>query len=424
MYGVQKQQLRNLTKKEYLATKTMCHLAKNMVNVGLYNVRQHFFKEKKYLNYYENNKISKANENYKLLNAGVAQQILMKVDENFKSFFGLRKIGAKARIPNYLPKDSYFELTFPQIKLQKDGSFFLPMSPAFKREYGKVNIKVPSNLVDKKIKEVRLSPRYDGRFFEIEYVYQVEEVKPKLLKKNMMSIDLGIDNFASVLTTTGASYLLDGKTIKSVNQWYNKRNSQLQAIKDKHGLKVLTKKQMSLIDYRNHYINDYMNKVVHFLVNNCLENKIGRVVVGYNKGWKKESSIGKVNNQKFTSIPHGKFVKKLKAMCERFGIAFYEQEESYTSKASFLDKDVVPTYEKGEKTKQTFSGKRVRRGLYRSADGTLVNADINGAANILKKSGFRYNFKKICDIVKQNPTKIRISETRKPKANTDLWASA
>ncbi len=125
MYGVQKCQLRNISKREYTTLRALFRLTKNMYNVGLYHVRQHFFETKKFLTYPQNNKLSKENENYKLLNTDAAQQTLKKVEEAFTSFFGLLKKGDKrARIPKYLEKEGFFELTFPRIKIQKDGSFF------------------------------------------------------------------------------------------------------------------------------------------------------------------------------------------------------------------------------------------------------------------------------------------------------------
>jgi putative transposase len=412
LYGVQKQQLRSLTKQEYLALRQITRLAKNMYNVGLYNVRQHYFSEKKFLPYTKNNQLSKSNKNYQALNTDAAQQILKKVEENFQSFFSLLKGNhPKPRIPKYLKKDDFFEISYPRIKIQDDDTFFLPMSPVFKKEYGKINIKIPSNLLDKKICEIRIHPRYNASFFEIEYVYIVERESPPLSVKNLLSIDLGIDNFASVVTTTGASFLLDGKAIKSINQWYNKHNSELQSIKIKQGIKELTKQQMLLLDKRNHYLNDFLNKAVRYLVNHCIDQKIGTMILGYNKGWKDSINIGRANNQRFLGIPHGKLSQKLESMCERYGIQLIRQEESYTSKADFLAQDDIPTFEEGKK--YTFSGKRIKRGLYQSKTGALINADINGAANILRKSGLPFDLKKLIKTVKLNPIKVRLTQTSK-----------
>ena len=201
LYGTQKQQLNKLTKKEYKALKQMCFLCKNMYNVGLYNVRQHFFNEKKYLSYNSNYHLSKGNENYKMLNSNVAQQILMEVDGAMGSFFELIKLAKfgeynykDIKLPKYLEKDGFFTIIIGQIRIKPDGTLDIPMSPKFKREYGKVSIKVPRNLRDKKIKEIRIIPKYNARYFEIQYSYEIPESKLELNKNNVLAIDLGIDN--------------------------------------------------------------------------------------------------------------------------------------------------------------------------------------------------------------------------------------
>lgn len=420
MYGVQKYQLRNLTKKEFVALKTLVRLAKNMYNVGLYNIRQHYFETKTYLNYVKNNQSCKNNENYKLLNTDTAQQILMKVDENFKSFFGLLKVEAqKVRIPKYLPKEDYFELTFPRVKLQDDGTFFLPMSPAFKKLYGKIKIQFPTNLNMKKISEIRIQPKYDAQYFDIEYVYKLDIKQVNLNKNNAIVLDFGLNNLAACVTTIGASFLLDGKPLKSKNHWYNKQNARLQSFKDKQGITCLTNKQRNLIIYRNNFMNDYLNKVTRYLVNYCLKNDIGTMIIGYNKDWKKEINMGGVNNQNFVQIPHGKLKEKLKSMCERYDIHFIEQEESYTSKVSFIDGDSLPIYKSGDECIYTFSGSRVKRGLYQTKKGIYVNADINGACNILRKSGFRFNHSLLSSVLIKNPEKINLLPKKKAKVSTD-----
>lgn len=156
-YGVQKGILKLQSKQEYLTLRNLCHLSKNMYNVALYSVRQHFFKTKKYLNYKSNYHLCKINENYKLMGSAAAQQTLKKVEENFKSFFGLLKIkDQKANIPRYLKKDGFFELSYPQFKLQKDGTFNIPTSHAFKKEFGAINIQFPTNLQVEDITEIRI----------------------------------------------------------------------------------------------------------------------------------------------------------------------------------------------------------------------------------------------------------------------------
>lgn len=359
------------------------------------------------------------NENYKLLGSAAAQQTLMKVAEAFESFFGLLKTeGQKPRIPHYLEKDGFFELSYPQFKIQADGSFNIPMSPKFKREYGLVNIKFPTNLNPKDISEIRILPKYNATYFEIEYVYQIKETKPKFDKKHALSIDFGVNNLATCVTTIGTSFIIDGKKLKSVNQWYNKENSRLQSIKDKQGIKVLTNRQVRLLEYRNNFIRDYLNKTTRYIINYCLENNIGKIIVGHNKQWKKNIDIGKVNNQKFVQIPHSQLMKKLESMSDRYGILFVQQEESYSSQASFLDKDPIPVYDKNDKQKYIFSGKRVARGLYKIKNGQTVNADSNGSGNIMRKSGHKHHLQKIAEAILSFPKRVDLFALNK-KVNTN-----
>lgn len=385
-YGVQKEVLKLKSKQEYLALRKLCHLSKNMYNVGLYSVRQHFFKTKKYLNYKENYHLCKINENYKLMGTAAAQQTLKKVEENFKSFFGLLKVkNKKVKIPRYLKKDAFFELSYPQFKLQKDGTFNLPASPAFKKEFGTINIQFPVNLDAEKITEIRIIPKYIAHYFEIEYVYEVQVEKRQLNEKEALSVDLGIDNFAACIDTLGNTFIIDGKRIKSVNRWYNKENARLQSIKDKQKITQLTTRQIRILQKRNHILRDYLNKTTSYMIQHCLEHGIGKIVVGYNEGWKNKSNMGRRANQRFVHIPHHVWIKKMEAMCARYDIQFIKQEESYTSKASFLDDDPLPVFAEDNNKALIFSGKRIFRGLYQTKSNALINADIHGAANILRK---------------------------------------
>lgn len=213
-------------------------------------------------------------------------------------------------------------------------------------------------------------------------------IPPLLLdKNNALAIDLGIDNLATCVTNRGKTFIVDGKKLKSINQWFNKYNAKLQSIKDKQGYgKALTIKQKSIWNKRNNRVNDYLLKSARIIINYCLENDIGTLVCGYNSDFQRNSEIGKINNQNFLNIPFSKFQSKLEYLCELYGIKYVEQEESYTSKASFFDMDIIPEYKEVENIKYSFSGKRVKRGMYKTSKGYIVNADINGALNILKKS--------------------------------------
>ncbi|MBA1335867.1 MAG: Transposase [Firmicutes bacterium] len=183
-----------------------------------------------------------------------------------------------------------------------------------------------------------------------------------------------------------ASFIVDGKKLKSINQWYNKENARLQSIKDKQGFKSITNLQYANLVNRNNRVNYYMNKTARIIVNYCLEYRIGNIVVGYNPDWKRNINIGKSNNQKFTQIPHGNLRLKLQSLCERYGINYIEQEESYTSKSDFFANDALPVYNADNPKEYAFSGKRISRGQYRTSSGAIINADANGALNILRKS--------------------------------------
>ena len=391
MYLTLKQQVKHLSKKEFRNLKYLCHIAKNLKNQAIYNVRQHYFKNKKYLSYNENYKMLKNSENYKKLNSNMAQQILKEVDESFKSFFALLKLAkngqynGKIKLPNYLDKDGFTTLVIGFVRL-KDDMLIVPYSNSFKKTHQEVKVKLPPVLKDKKIKEIRIIPKQHSRYFEIQYTYEVEEVQRELNKENVLGIDLGIDNLCTCVTNTGASFIIDGRKLKSINQYYNKINAKLQSIKDKQKIERTTLRQKRITRKRNNRINDYLSKAARTIVNYCLNNDIGKLVLGYNEDFQRNSNIGSINNQNFVNIPYGKLRDKLIYLCKLYGIEFKLQEESYTSKASFFDGDEIPIYDKENLQEYIFSGKRIKRGLYQTSTGKLINADCNGALNILRKS--------------------------------------
>ena len=224
-----------------------------------------------------------------------------------------------------------------------------------------------------------------------------------------MSIDLGVDNLAACFDTDGHQFLIDGKRLKSINQWYNKRNAQLQSAKDKQGIKSFTNKQARLYQWRNNCVRDYLNKTARTMINHCLKHNIGKLIVGYNPGIKHLINIGRSNNQNFVQIPFWQLRQKLIALCSRYGIEYLEQEESYSSKASFYDQDEIPVYNADNPSSPKFSGKRIKRGLYQTKDKHLVSADINGSANILVKSKHRLDFERVSSGFLANPLRIFIS---------------
>jgi IS605 OrfB family transposase len=384
----------HLTNDEAQSLRTLCRLSKNLYNVGLYTVRQYFFAERKHLRYEAAYHHCKTNENYKLLATDIGQQTLKVVDRAFQSFFGLieaKRTGvftAKVSIPRYLDKEGYFALIIPIRARQvfKDWKLPIPLSRDFKRQIGgSVTLEIPERLRDRRIKEIRIYPKYNARAFDVTYIYESNDTPAQVEPNQMMGIDLGMDNLAACVTTKQTSFVIDGKRLKSVNQWFNKRNSQLQSEKDKQGIKKFTNQQSRITDRRNRRVRDYLNKAARYIVNHCIDNGIGKVVVGYNPGMKQNSNMGTRNNQSFVQIPIFALRLKLKSLCERAGIAFDEQEESYTSKSSFVDGDPIPVYNADNPIDFQGSGKRIKRGLYRTQKGWLINADINGAANILRK---------------------------------------
>jgi putative transposase len=407
MYLTQKNQIRDLSKTEFLALKELCRLSKNLYNMGLYTVRQYYFQEHKHLRYESAYHLCKDNENYQILNTDIAQQTLKVVDRTFRSFYGLIKavrsgtFQQKVRLPHYLPKEGYFVLIIPRIKV-RDGSFKVPMSNAFKKEFGEVVIDFPERLDPAKIKEVRIHPKYDARFFEVEYISEGEIEAIETVKDSAMAIDFGLNNLATCVDTNGASFIVDGRKLKSINQWFNKENARLQSIKDlqrrapvgfpdaksapRQGIKQLTERQSRLYINRSSQVRDYLNKAARLIVDHCINTKIERLIVGFNIGMKDGINIGSRNNQNFVQIPFYSLRNKLKSLCERYGLIYQEQEESYTSKASALDGDDLPIYNADKPTIYQFSGKRVKRGLYRSKEGHLINSDTNGAANIGRKA--------------------------------------
>ena len=263
----------------------------------------------------------------------------------------------------------------------------LPFSNAYKKTHKSIEIIIPPILLDKKVKEIRIIPKANARFFEIQYIYEAECVQRNLNTNNALALDLGINNLVTAVSSNGKSFIIDGRRLKSINQWYNKRNAHLQCIKDKQMLGYRpTNRQKSNTRDRNNKVNDYMNKTARTIINYCVGNNIGTLVVGYNETFQGDRNIGKVNNQNFVNIPYGQLRSKLEYLCQLNGIVFVKQEESYTSKSSFWDKDEIPAYNNDNPKEYSFSGKRIHRGMYQCANGKCLNADVNGALNILRKS--------------------------------------
>ena len=393
MYLTVKQQIKHLSKEDYNSIKELCHTAKSLTNEAIFNVRQYYFNEGEFLKYEKNYVLLKNSSNYKALNSNMAQQILKEVDGSFKSFFSLLKLAKQGKysfkdckLPRYLPKDGYTTLVIGFVRLN-GNKLILPFSNSYKKTHKSVEIKMPPILFDKKVKEIRIIPKANARFFEIQYIYEAECVQRNLNTNNALALDLGINNLVTAVSSKGKSFIIDGRRLKSINQWFNKENARLQSIKDKqHFGKKTTDRQKTIARDRNNKVNDYMNKAARKVIDYCIANDIGTLVVGYNETFQRGSNIGKKNNQNFVNIPYGQLRSKLEYLCKLNSIAFVKQEESYTSKASFWDKDDIPIYNNDNPQSYTFSGKRIHRGMYQCLNGKCLNADVNGALNILRKS--------------------------------------
>lgn len=304
-----------------------------------------------------------------------------------------------------------FNLVLPVNAISiKNGFLTIPVSREFSKAHNgkKIRVPFPLRLEGKTIKEVRICPDRRGTHFRIQYCYEQEKEPTDVDPKRVLAIDIGLENLASCITNTGTSFLMDGRKLKSINQYWNKRKARLQSIAAKQGLKT-TKQILRLTRKRNNRVKDYIRKTACYIVDYCINQKIGTVVCGYNSDFKRGMNLGKVTNQHFTHISFGNLRETFVNLCERYGIQYIEQEESYTSKASCLDLDDIPTYNPEQPYAGNFSGKRIRRGLYRFSDGRIANADINGAANILRKSKQNFNFEELCKGLLASPLRIRLS---------------
>lgn len=412
--------LKDLTAQEYQYLREMCYLSKNVYNESVYNIRQHYFTEGSYLRYEANFGQMKFSENYINLGSNVAQATMRKADQSFKSFFSLLKKSKqgiyenwKIRLPHYLKKDSFYPVEFihaGEADLSK-GKFKIPASKYLRDRYSglKLYIMIPEYIRDKKVHTISIIPKYGGRYFEARFVFEKEATMLELDPQNALAIDLGINNFATCVTSEGNSFIIDGKKVKSINQWYNKENARLQSVKDKQAIKGCTKKQYLITNKRDRQIQDFIYKSTKYIVQYCINNDIGELVVGYNDGFQDKVNLGKVNNQQFVMLSYGRFKSRLEYLCALYGIDYRIQEESYTSKASFWDHDEIPKWNPLNPKQGQFSGKRIKRGLYQTKSGKLLNADVNGALNILRKSKVVVLDDLYCRGDVLTPTRIRLA---------------
>ena len=380
--------------------KELCHLSKNLYNASLYDVRQYYFEAKSYRTWQSQRPIFTKNHNpdYYALQSHLAGEVLMQVGRQFIGFFN-NKTNKKKRIPKYKDKNGYNVVTFPKItisnQIEFDETKQIYTYTLCKRSY---NLQIQSTQPN--LKMVKFV--YD-EVNDVIKCYKIYEVKqPKLKKDNSryFSIDLGLNNIVSIYNNIGIRPLLyNGRPIKSINQYYNKTNAKLRSelpsnIKSSTRLRQLSFKRNNKIDYEMHKISSH-------IVNEAVKNNVSKIFIGNNVGWENEINIGRRNNQNFVNIPHTKLISQLLYKGVMNGIEVIITEESYTSKASFFDKDELPIY--GESDNHKFSGKRIKRGLYRDSKGNLWNADLNGAGNIMRKCSDKTykNIRKTKDLMKR-----------------------
>lgn len=373
----------------------LCFLSKNLYNATLYAVRQHFFKTGQYLGYNECNKMFKEQHtpDYYAMNTKVAQFTMKLVDQVYRSFFALLKkpeCKDNAKIPKYLNKTKGRQVAHFN---NQAFSFNTRTVPKGHIKLAGTNIMFKTKV--EKPTYVKVTQNSNGNYL-ILVGYEVPDVEP-VKSNNYASIDLGVNNLATVTFTNGKPFIVNGRPLKSMNQYYNKVIAGLQTRQDfyinsvrevcKEKAKRLSKRtnRMNRVTQtRNNKIEDYMHKSSRYIVNQLVSKNISKLIIGYNKGWKQGTNIGDKNNQNFVQIPFLKFVKMLEYKCSDVGIQVILREESYTSKSSFIDRDYIPTYRKDSENFNP-SGKRIHRGLYQTKDKIILNADVNGSLNILRK---------------------------------------
>jgi len=312
---------------------------------------------------------------YKSLPAQTSQQVLRLLDKNWISFFKSIKQWKKhpekykvmPRLPRYKHKTKGRNIvifTNQQVVL-KEGFVCFPK---------KVNLKPLKTKVDN-VQQVRIIPQ--ATCYTIEVIYNKEVRYANLKPNTYLSIDCGVNNLATCVNNIGLKpFAINGRIVKSINQFYNKKKARLQSFIGNKG----TSRRINRLTFRrNNKVRDYLHKTSRFIIDYCVKHQISMIVIGKNKNWKQEISIGKRNNQNFVSIPFDVLIQQLKYKAEEVGIEVIENEESYTSKCSFLDNEEIGK-------KEIYAGRRIKRGLFKSSNGTLINADVNGGYNILKKA--------------------------------------
>lgn len=388
--------------KEFRLIDELSYKSKNLYNSTLYAIRQNYFnickqikntndeqqievlKKYKYLSYYKLQKQFQDSKqhDYISLSPVVGQQVMRMADQNFKTFFKAykkykecpNKFKSIPKIPKYLDsiKGRYILIyTYQAISkkiLDKTG-YIKPRD---------LEIYIKTKVTYDKLQQVRIVKSLNS--YIIEVIYKINDMSLKLDNNRYKSIDLGLNNLCAVVTNTDLKpYIIDGKKLKSINEYFNYKIAKYKSIAIKRNNLKTTNKIQSLYNKRTNIIENYLHKVSKYIVQSCIDNNINTLIVGYNKLWKSKINLGRNNNRKFVSIPFARLIQMLEYKCKLSGINFQSNEESYTSKCSFIDLENVCKH-------SIYKGKRVYRGLFRSNKGILINADINGAYNIMRKN--------------------------------------
>ena len=351
--------------------------SKNLYNAANYIVRQEYIHNGQYINYYELHSKMKGTDAYKALPAKVSQQLLRVLDKNWHSYFAAiseykenpDKFLGKPKMPKYKPKQGRNVLIYTIQAISKPKLEQGIIKPS------KLDIEVKTK--KRNVACVRIVPK--KTHYVIEVVYEKSESQANVNPNLVAGVDVGLNNLAAVASNKPGftPLLLNGRSLKSTNQFYNKEKARLQSQLD-HPQKGTSDHIDRLTDKRNRKINHELHIASRYLIDYLVKEGIGTLVIGKNPNWKQEANMGKRNNQNFVQIPHARFVQMLTYKAQLVSIRVIETEESYTSKCSFLDLEPIGTHE-------TYRGQRVKRGLFRASDERLINADINGAFNIIRK---------------------------------------
>lgn len=351
----------------------LCFLSKNLYNYANYLIRQEFTQNNKLLSEYElTTKLAKEKQaDYIALPSQTSQQVIKILFKNWKSFFKLckkkDKLKGRPKMPKYKHKEKGRNIsvfTSQQCKL-KDGYIYFPK---------KANIE-PLRTKVGNVCQVRIIPQCSCHIIEV--VYEKECIKTSGLEPDSyLSIDLGLNNLVTSYDSLNhKSFIVNGKTLKSINQYFNKKRAYLMSFIGSRGISNRIGK---LALKRNCKVNDYLHKTSRFIVDYCTDNHIETIVIGNNKDWKQNCNMGKRNNQNFVSIPFEKLISQIQYKAEEVGVKVVITEEGYTSKIDHYAGEEMCHHD-------TYMGKRIKRGLFRSSTGKVLNADLNGAIGILRK---------------------------------------